>query len=104
MDKLDKEKQKDLRKMSDVRLAAKLTQAGFNAENIEAMDREAMLNNYAEVVLGISAVKPGAAVAAGVVAPYDAELERRKLDLQARQWKETKARWEAERLSERLKG
>ena len=57
-----------------------------------------MLNNYAEVVLGISAVKPGAAVAAGVVAPYDAELERMKLDLQARQWEETKARWEAERV------
>ena len=65
MDKLEKAKQSELRKMSDIRLTGKLTQAGFNPEELEEMDRESLLNRYAEVVMGISAVKPIAAASAG---------------------------------------
>ena len=98
MDRLDEAKQAELRKMSDVRLIGKLTQAGFIPEELEGADREALLNRYAEVVLGVSTVKPGAATSAGVNVPYDVELEKQKMASQSLQWEESKARWEAERL------
>ena len=59
------------------------------------MDRETLLNRYAEVLMGTSAVKP-AAVATTM--PYDVELERQKIAFQRQQWEETKLRWENERI------
>ena len=60
-----------MRKTSELHSSGKLVQAGFNPEELEAMDREALLNHYAEIILGISMVKPVAAAAASTVTPYD---------------------------------
>jgi len=79
MDKLEKAKRAELRKMSDVRLIGKLTQAGFNPEDMEGMDRETLLNRYAEVLMGMSAVKPAAMATTGSTIPYDVELEKQKI-------------------------
>jgi len=84
--------------MSDVRLIGKLSQAGFNPEDMEGMDRETLLNRYAEVLMGMSAVKPAAVATTGITIPYDVELEKHKIAFQMQQWEETKARWENERI------
>jgi len=62
------------------------------------MDRETLLNRYAEVLMGISAVKPAAMTTTGITIPYDVELERQKIAFQMQQWEETKVRWENERI------
>jgi len=98
MDKLEKAKQAELRKMSDVRLFGKLTQAGFNPKDMEGKDRETLLNRYAEVLMGMSAVKPTVMATTGITIPYDVELERLKIAFQKQQWEETKVRWENERI------
>ena len=90
MDKLEKAKQAEVRKMSDVRLTGKLVQAGFSPEELDAMDREALLNRYAEFIMGSITVKPAASVSASVIAPYDVELERQKMAFQAQQWEDMK--------------
>ena len=50
MEKLDKTKQSELKKLSDKRLISKLTQAGCTQEELESMDRPAMLERWAEMV------------------------------------------------------
>jgi hypothetical protein len=99
MDKLEKAKQAELRKMSDVRLIGKLTQAGFNPEDMEGMDRETLLNRYAEVLMGTSAVKP-AAVATTM--PYDVELERQKIAFKGNNGRRQRSGGRMRELNERL--
>jgi len=62
------------------------------------MDRETLLNRYAEVLTGMSAVKPAAVATTGFTIPYDVELENQKIAFQMQQWEETKVRWENERI------
>jgi len=52
MDKLEKARQGEIRKMSDVQLQHKLVQAGMTLEALESMDRLAMLDKYAELRIG----------------------------------------------------
>ena len=64
MEGLSEARRADIRKMSDLRLAAKLGQAGYSADDLEAMDRPAMLNAWAELVLAgkdkpVAAATPG---------------------------------------------
>jgi len=91
-------RQTELRKMSDVRLIGKLTQAGFNPEDMEGIDRETLLNRYAEVLMGMSAVKSAAVATTSFTNPYDVELEKQKIAFQMQRWEETKVRWENERI------
>ena len=77
--------------MSDVRLQNKLMQAGITIEDLEGMDRMAMLDKYAELVLTGKesfVVKPTGATA-GV--GYDVELEKQRLMFQMKQWDEQRA-------------
>ena len=46
MDKLEKSRQAEIRKMADVRLHSKLLQAGVTLDELETMDRSAMLDRY----------------------------------------------------------
>ena len=71
MDKLEKGKQAEVRKMSDVRLISKLVQAVFRSDELEAMDRETQLSRYAEVVKSTSTAKP--------IADEARDAERRKI-------------------------
>ena len=91
MNKLEKTKQAELRKMSDARLVSKLTQSGCSLESVESMDRMAMLDKWAEVVLAgkdVSVNLGGATAASASVSGYDIELERRRLDFQMKQWEQ----------------
>jgi len=51
MDKLTKSKKAEVTKMSDARLISKLTQAGYSSEQIETMNREALMSTWAEVIV-----------------------------------------------------
>ena len=50
MDKLSTTKQEEVKKLSTVRLTSKLTQAGVSFEQLETMDRSAMMEAWAEIV------------------------------------------------------
>ena len=77
MDKLSTKEQENIRKMSDVRLVSSLTKAGVGQDEIDAMDRTAMLNKWAELVATGADKAPAAAAAAAPVV-YDIEVERER--------------------------
>ena len=106
MDKLEKSKQTDIRKMSDVRLTSKLTQAGYSIEMVETMDRPTMLDKWAEIVIAGRDVVANPSGATAVASGYDTELEREKLAFQMRQWEDEKLERQAQRDLEikRLEG
>ena len=99
MDKLLAKQQAEIKKMSDVRLCSKLTKAGFSPEQLEGMDRTAMMDSWAVVVA------KGEDVAAATVAvtpgSYDVELERRKFDFEVRRYEESIRRGDEEREERR---
>jgi hypothetical protein len=49
-DKLTEQQRKCVQKMSDARLIAKLAQVDVSSENLEGMDRQALLEAWAVVV------------------------------------------------------
>ena len=101
MDKLEKSKQAELRKMSDARLVSKLTQAGVAQEEVESIDRASMLDRWADMVLSgrDSAVssKP-----AGLLGVGESELERQKFLFKLQQWEDEKLERQAQREQDRL--
>jgi hypothetical protein len=86
MDMLSEGKQKEVKKMSDARLVSKLTQAGYNAEQIEAMDRVAMMNAWAEIVA--SGKETSAAVGVPSKIGYDPEVEKQRLAWEMKRYEE----------------
>ena len=62
--------------MSDARLISKLTQAGYSSEQIETMNREALMIMWAEAIV---AGKEANAAAAHSKVGYDPELEKQRL-------------------------
>jgi hypothetical protein len=87
MERLPVTRLAELKKMSDVRLTAKLTQAGISAEQLETLDRKGMLDMWAEIILAGHETKP---VASATTAGYDVELERRKFEFEMRKYEEEK--------------
>ena len=80
IDKLDEARRDKVKKMSDVRLVAKLGQLGFSPEQLETMDRPALMNAMSQLILTGKDVAPPAAAVTPVQPPlYDVELERSKL-------------------------
>ena len=51
MDKLSESKRAEVKKMSDARLMSKLMQAGYSADQVEAMNREVLMSTWAEIVV-----------------------------------------------------
>jgi len=51
MDKLEKTRLSEIRKMSEERLLHQLGKAGFTVEVLEGVDRVARLDKYAELLL-----------------------------------------------------
>lgn len=98
MDKLTPEQQMSIKKLSDVRLMAKLTQAGYSVEAIEAMDRATMLNALAELV---SMGKDKLVKEVRKTGSYDVKLERKKLEFEMWKYEEEKKRLEQEAKSQR---
>ena len=80
IDKLDEARRDKVKKTSDVRLVAKLGQLGFTPEQLETMDRPALMNAIAQLILTGKDVAPPAAAAIPVRPRlYDVDLERSKL-------------------------
>jgi uncharacterized protein (DUF885 family) len=101
MDKLEKGKQAELKKMTDARLVSKLTQAGVALEELESMDRTSMMDRWAEMVVSgnDSAI---ASKAAGPLGGGESELERQKLLFKMQQWNDEKLERQAQREEDRL--
>ena len=92
IDKLSEKDRARVIKTSDMRIWSKLTQSGVNTEEIEAMDRSALLNAMANLVLAGKEGAP-AAVRKLLTVGYDAELERQRFEWQkAEKEKERKER------------
>jgi len=93
MDKfVEKARQSEIRKMSDVQLQLKLVQAGMTLEALDSMDRLAILDKYAELVL--AGKEPIAGKVTGVpasVVVYDVDLLKQRLEFKVRQWEAEKA-------------
>ena len=87
MEKIHATRQAELKKMSDVRLAMKLNQAGVSTEQLETLDHKGMLDMWAEIVLAGHDTKP---VASATSASYDVELERKKFEFEMRKYDEEK--------------
>lgn len=79
MVKLTKSEQDNIKKMSDARLVSCLTKCGVSVDEVEHMDRNSMLNKWAELVAA-KADKPAAATVSTV--GYDAAVEREKLQFE----------------------
>jgi hypothetical protein len=97
MDKLSESKRAEVKKMSDARLMSKLMQAGYSADQVEAMNREVLMSTWAEIVV------TGKEVASATAVPrqmgYDIEVEKQRLAWEISRYEEQKA-LEAERREE----
>jgi len=81
MDKLSKQQQEAVRKMSTERLRVNLMRLEYSEDTVLAMDRDALVNAWAELVL-TGQDKPQGAVggtARAATTGYNVELEREKL-------------------------
>jgi hypothetical protein len=98
MDRLDKTKQAEIRKLSDARLVGQLAKAGVPTEELESLDRTELMNRWAEIVLtGKEAGHVKAEAAATVSVAYDIEWEKQKALMQASQWEQEMAERRAQR-------
>ena len=76
MDKLDKKQKEAITKLSTVRLSAKLALAGLDEEELETLNREQLLEKWAEIVVAGKAV-PSASKGVSSI-----EIEREKLQFE----------------------
>ena len=76
MDQLDKKEQEKIWKMSDTRLISLLSRAGVNPDDIDGMDRPAMIDTWAKLMGTTTGGADGGTT--GKVG-YDVDLERARL-------------------------
>ena len=88
METLDNKTREDIKKMSEARLALKLSQVGYEVEQLEKLDRAALLHAWATTVSQGKDKLPVAPSALG----YDVELEKRKLEFEFAKWQAEKER------------
>jgi hypothetical protein len=81
MEKVSSQQVEQIKKMSDERLREKLIAAGRDENAVKAMDRQALMGAYAELV----SAGPVHRVARAALA-YDLELERERLSFERERW------------------
>ena len=81
MEKLAKEQQELIKKMSTSRLQKQLIDSGMQEETVQEMDRQALLHVYAQLLSSSTLVQAAEAVPLG----YDPDVGRERLDLQRQQ-------------------
>jgi len=81
MEKLNPKELENIKKLSDVRLVSNLTKAGVSQDELDTMDRHAMLNRWAELVVA-GAGKLATAVATVAPVTYNVEIEKERLALE----------------------
>jgi hypothetical protein len=97
MDQLSQKEQEKIRKMSDTRLVTSLTRAGIDPDEIEAMERTALVDRWAKLVAEGHGQGSAAGATVGKTATgYDVKLERERLAFE-------KQKWEAELELEKAK-
>ena len=79
MEKLEGSQREAIKKMSSLRLSAKLLDAGLDETQIQAMDRNQMMAAWAELVVAGND-KPTVSPAAVSSVGYDPELEKQRLE------------------------
>ena len=85
MEKLDTKQREIIKKMSTVRLVAKLVQAGVKEEDLEALSREQLLEAWAELVAtgkDVAKVTGPVTTAATATAASSVEFERERLQFE----------------------
>lgn len=98
MDKIRDKTMSEIKEMSDARVVIKLMQAGIPIEEIEAMDRQSLMNAWADIVL------TGKEVAkATVTCGRKLDLEKRCIDFQIQKYEEEREfrRLEAQRMAQK---
>ena len=84
MDRLDQAQVQAIKKLSTSRLISKLSQVGYTEDELDSMNRDTMLEQWATCVVS-GTDKP--VVANPSIAGYDAALEREKLDFEKRNFR-----------------
>jgi hypothetical protein len=84
MESLGPKKGESIKKLSDARLVANLTKAGVSLDDIEAMDRAAMLDRWARLIQ--SGGEKGHVAVTSAMMGYDVTLEKEQLVFQLRKW------------------
>ena len=79
MEKLEGSQREAIKKMSSLRLSAKLLDAGLDETQIQVMDRNQMMTAWAELVVA-GKHKPTVSPAAVSSVGYDPELEKQRLE------------------------
>ena len=97
MEKLPELTRATVTKMSNARLIVKLQQVGFTMEEIEAMDRPAMLNAWAEIILE-GRDEPEVTVSAS----NNGDLERERFEFEKMKFEVERKRLEEVRMQEQL--
>jgi hypothetical protein len=100
MEKLTADQQANIKRMSDVRLTSKLTQAGVSVDKLESMDRAAMMNAWAELIV-VGKDKPVKGADVVPAAGGDADIEKRKLEFEMWKYEDEKKRMAAEEQARR---
>lgn len=87
MEKLSHEQREGIKKMSSAVLAVKLARSGLSDEQLESMDRAALLEAWTKVVSeGREGTKVESVARAKGAVGYDAELERERLSFEIRKF------------------
>jgi len=83
MDKLTTSQQNAIKKLSDLMTTAKLLEAGVDEQIVTQMDRNALMNAWAEIV-ATSKEKGTGGTAAPVTSltGYNAEIEKQRLEME----------------------
>jgi len=81
MEKLGPKELENIRKLSDVRLVSNLVKASLSQDELDIMDRIAMLSRWAELIAA-GAGKPAAAAATVAPVTYNVEFEKERLALE----------------------
>ena len=92
MDKLAPERKAEIKKMSVFILVTKLEQAGVNPEQLDLMDRNALLEAWAEMVLVGGVDKVTAAASKPVSSTSEIERQRLQLDIDRFGWEQEEAK------------
>jgi len=86
MEKFDPTQKESIKKMSNIRLSAKLLEVGVDESQIQAIDRAQMIAVWAEIVL---AGKDKPIIVSNPVG-YDPELERKRIEFEMKKYEEEK--------------
>jgi len=83
MDKLKTSQQNAIKKLSDLKITAKLLEAGVDEQVVTQMDRNALMNAWAEIVTTSKEKGTGGTATPGtLLTGYNAKIEKQRLEIE----------------------